>query len=242
MFYNRYGKDNVIEYVNVLKKLTTDEIREFYVRRDLFLTKYPEINDIPIYEYTRLQALQYSLKEAVIEAGLMESKLIGEHLFDWTSSFNKIDTQLAESLVYSKWSNGENFSDRIWKNKDKLYNYLEQELKYGFIRGDNYQKLSKNMREKFVDRSSYEVKRLVRTEGTRLNNEAMMQDILDDENLTEYEYIAVMDSKTSHICKDLDGKIFKIKDREVGVNFPPMHPNCRSTFEPIIPDNYAERR
>lgn len=31
------------------------------------------------------------------------------------------------------------------------------------------------------------------------------------------------------ICQSLDGKIFFLKDRLVGKNYPPMHPWCRST-------------
>lgn len=43
------------------------------------------------------------------------------------------------------------------------------------------------------------------------------------------------------MCKDLDGEIFKLKDREVGINFPPMHVNCRSSFSVVIPDDYVDR-
>ncbi|MBC1738736.1 minor capsid protein, partial [Listeria seeligeri] len=51
-----------------------------------------------------------------------------------------------------------------------------------------------------------------------------------EENGTdEYRFLAILDSKTSKICRSLDDKIFKIIDAVVGVNYPPMHPHCRST-------------
>ena len=34
---------------------------------------------------------------------------------------------------------------------------------------------------------------------------------------------------TSDICRDLDHEVFSIKDAQAGVNYPPMHPRCRST-------------
>lgn len=39
------------------------------------------------------------------------------------------------------------------------------------------------------------------------------------------------------MCADLDGKIFKTEDGKVGVNLPPMHPNCRSTTGPYYNDS-----
>jgi hypothetical protein len=32
----------------------------------------------------------------------------------------------------------------------------------------------------------------------------------------------------------LDGKIFDLKDKEVGVNWPPLHPHCRSSTACVI--------
>ena len=49
----------------------------------------------------------------------------------------------------------------------------------------------------------------------------------------KYEYQAYLDSRTSDICKGLDNEIFYTKDAQTGVNFPPMHPNCRSTTLPL---------
>lgn len=52
--------------------------------------------------------------------------------------------------------------------------------------------------------------------------------------IEKYEFVAEVDSKTSDICLELNGKIFNIKDAEVGKNLPPMLPNCRSTIVPFV--------
>jgi SPP1 gp7 family putative phage head morphogenesis protein len=52
----------------------------------------------------------------------------------------------------------------------------------------------------------------------------------------EYEILAVQDRRTSKVCKEQDGKIYKFNKMEVGVNYPPFHPNCRTTIIPVLED------
>ena len=58
-----------------------------------------------------------------------------------------------------------------------------------------------------------------------------------------YIYAAIGDSKTCDICAAMDGEQFLIKDRNPGTNFPPMHANCRCSFEIAIEgdDSLTER-
>ena len=52
----------------------------------------------------------------------------------------------------------------------------------------------------------------------------------------------MLDMKTSDICQELDNKVFLEKDRQVGVNAPPMHPFCRSTTAPVIDEEFLTSR
>ena len=45
-----------------------------------------------------------------------------------------------------------------------------------------------------------------------------------------------MDSKTSEICRSLDGKVFDMKEYQAGVTAPPFHPYCRTTTAPYFDD------
>ena len=56
----------------------------------------------------------------------------------------------------------------------------------------------------------------------------------EDTGVSEYEFVAVLDSRTSKICNELDGKKFQVKDRQAGTNYPPMHSFCRSTTIAVI--------
>jgi hypothetical protein len=57
----------------------------------------------------------------------------------------------------------------------------------------------------------------------------------------KYQFVATLDKRTSDICQELDGKVFDMKDRIVGVNASPMHPSCRSCEIPYIQDDYSTR-
>lgn len=56
----------------------------------------------------------------------------------------------------------------------------------------------------------------------------------------QYEFIATLDNRTSAVCAGLDGKVFDIGDAQTGVNYPPMHPNCRSTTVEYDPDEWKD--
>ena len=49
--------------------------------------------------------------------------------------------------------------------------------------------------------------------------------------LRGYEYVAVLDSRTTDTCARLDGKIFEIGDTK---HLPPQHWHCRSTTIPVV--------
>lgn len=48
-------------------------------------------------------------------------------------------------------------------------------------------------------------------------------------HIEEYVYRCGLDEKTCPVCGALDGRVFKVSESRAGVNFPPMHPNCRCT-------------
>ena len=43
-----------------------------------------------------------------------------------------------------------------------------------------------------------------------------------------YQLVAVLDMRTSQICRNMDGRIFNVNEAEVNVNFLSLHPACRT--------------
>ncbi len=70
---------------------------------------------------------------------------------------------------------------------------------------------------------------ITRTETVRLANEGLV-DLYKDNNIEKVEYLAALSARTDAVCEELNGQVFNINELVVGVNQPPIHPNCRCTL------------
>lgn len=134
--------------------------------------------------------------------------------------------KLIQNVIMRSYA-GSSFSKRIWKDANKLGTTLKDTLTKGFIRGDSIDTMTKRLLER-VDVSKSHARTLIRTESARVCEEAT-RDAYKECGIEQYIYLATLDRKTSLICQELDMKSFPLKDAKIGENYPPMHPNCRST-------------
>ena len=139
--------------------------------------------------------------------------------------FSKIDDNMVKALLNEPWS-GKNYSKRIWGNTDILAESLSEIIGGALMSGQSIEKTIKQIRDRFGVAKHY-AERLVRTETNHFNNEADAM-AYDEMGFEQYVFMATLDTRTSTICQGLDNKVIPLKERQVGVNFPPMHPNCRS--------------
>lgn len=137
-----------------------------------------------------------------------------------------------KTVLDRPWS-GANFSERLWSNTDKLAQTVKQEIVNGMIQGINLQTMAKRVSERFEIAKKNDVERLLRTEVNYTLNQATL-DGYKEAGIEKYEFSATLDSRTSQICSELHGEVFEIKKIAVGLNYPPMHPRCRSTTIPIV--------
>jgi SPP1 gp7 family putative phage head morphogenesis protein len=142
------------------------------------------------------------------------------------STFSTANTDMIQDILRSTWVGG-NYSTRTFRNIDGFAIDVRNVLGSGLVAGVSQDKMVRSIRERF-DVAKYDVMRVIRTETTYFQNQAELRSY-EDEGVEYYEYVAVMDGRTSDICEGLDGKIFKVSEAEVGKNYPPMHPQCRST-------------
>jgi len=130
---------------------------------------------------------------------------------------------------------GSNWSKRIWGDRDKLVTELRTKLAQSFIRGESAERTARDLAERMgVSLSNAE--RLVQTETAFFVGEATAAGYKASGVVDKYEILATLDSKTSEICRSMDGKVFNLSEREVGVNYPPLHARCRSTVVPYFED------
>ena len=224
-----------------LKKLFVDTSKEIKKELAFFYTNNKNIGG---YENYRLEATlqaiyialdtlfnkeEEKLNKRLVEAYIDTYKYF-DNLLNINTSFETINIGLVEQVVKTNWS-GLSFSERIWENRRKLALTLKEELKKGLIRGESLQEMSRIMSDKLNNEYSNAL-RLVRTETAWVQCEATKQNYLDND-VKYYEFSAFLDKKTSKICKSLDNKVFKVEEAIVGVNMPPLHPNCRSCMLPV---------
>ena len=81
--------------------------------------------------------------------------------------------------------------------------------------------------------------RLIMTEQAFFASAATKDSYLEF-GVKEFEIIATLDSHTSEICRDLDGRHFPMKDYEPGVTAAPFHVYCRSTTCPYFDAEFTE--
>ena len=150
-----------------------------------------------------------------------------------TNSFTMEQQNAAEKVLESIWcSDGKHSSERIWSNKNKLQDRIEKGLMDCISRGVSKDELVKTLMDDFGKGFS-DADRIARTELTYVQNQAA-KDRYEAAGIKKYQYLAEIDSRTSNICKELNGKEFNFTDSSVGVNMPPMHTNCRSTIIPVV--------
>ena len=146
-------------------------------------------------------------------------------------SFSKISQKQIKQVLSMNWS-GSHYSQRIWKNTQELSETLKQELLVSLLTGRTDRETS----EVIINRcgaGAMQARRLVRTESCFLSGELTARSY-EECGIEKYRYLATLDLRTSKICRELDGKIFSLKDRKPGKNYPPMHPWCRSTTISVI--------
>lgn len=246
-YYKRYGTDNVIQYRRLMEDLPEEDKRLLIEQMDVFAEKYPEYADLmpireSIYNLNRLEGLQYSVRMQQLEIGAVENEQITAHLnrqamrgvnaaadmMGFGKNFYSNNPDITKLFVNVPWSNGGNFSDRIWGNTSKLAEYLNTDIAQGLARGDSYDRLIKRLQKRFGDVSRKDAYRLIYTEGTYVMAEATIQPFTED--FEKYRLSTVGDGKACSICRGVAREVFDISDRQPGVNFPPLHPWC------VIPD------
>ena len=256
-YYSQYGGNNVIAYRRLMESLPEEDKRLLLERMDDFAEKYPEYSHLlpvreSIYKLNRLEGLQQSILLQQLEIGAVNEEEIRKHLekqaarnanaaaetMGFGKNFYAENSQLVRQVVNTAWCNGKNFSQRIWDNVEKLAGYLGTDLAQGFARGDSYERLTKQLRQRFGKVSRNDAYRLIYTEGTFVMNEARAASFEQDteEYIFRVQYDAIRRNGWRDICDDLDGQTFLWSERRPGINFPPMHAWCHCTATPYVSD------
>ena len=257
----RYMDITELSYADAIKNLTSSEFKEWRMSLEEYMAeikKFKGIDDEIVNRLkieletlamksriSRLDTLKAQIDMELNRKAYTEQKELKGTLenvykdsyrdlrldFEVESSVAYLDKDTLFDLINYPWS-GTDFSKRIWDNRSALGKVLKEEIIQSFIQGISVKELSNKIMSRMnSDRKNTE--RLVRTELNYALNQTTKKGYKDS-GVNEYEYLAEIDSRTSPQCRELSGKIFKLEEAKVGVNYPPMHPHCRSTTIPVI--------
>lgn len=216
------------EEIKRLEKISPEFARKLRIELETLATKS---------RITRLESLNTQIDMELAKKSIKDYDVIRDSVSKTYSDFFKIQTtefgldgantvlpkKTIEMLMQQPWS-GANFSERIWGNTEALARVLKQEIIQAFMQGVSVKDLSDRIEKRF-ENDRYNTERLVRTElNYALNQSTKLS--YDEAGIKEYEFLAEIDSRTSDICRELNGQRFKMKDAKTGVNYPPMHPHC----------------
>ncbi len=113
---------------------------------------------------------------------------------------------------------------------------VKQIVADGLQQGKSAQDIGKSLNE-YVDKvySMNHARTIVRTESTRGYALGSLAYYLQDDTVQKLEYSAVLDNKTTEICKSRDGNIYLKDDPRIPYLIP-AHFNCRSLWIPVEED------
>lgn len=258
-FYARYAVDNKMTHAEAKQYLTDKERREF---KHVTLERFREMALNPDTPTPLLDALGYrhriSRKEALLaEIERLTAELYGkpEGIHDKVTEalsdvYIKGKIHQAKNLAHfgiiekpilgvdavkhkmaSNWS-GKTFSTNVWGHDAAVYKSISDTINKGLTGGWSIDRMARALSER-TGVAYHRADTLVRTETTFYNNLATL-DTIKELGGDHYEIVAVLDSRTSEICRLENHEVHSIKEYEPGRTAPPFHVRCRSTIRPAV--------
>ena len=264
-FYSRYAQDNRMTQADAMKYLTDDELKEFqnvnlarFREMALDPKTDPALLDALSYRHriSRKQAMIHEIQRrtgevysssgaisATVGKGLASGYIktaaqVGKDMAEAGILSIKPAIKLNDDLILrrmsSKWS-GKEFSSRVWTQGQEHFNSIRETLDKALTGGWSLDKTVLELRKR-TGVARHNAERLVRTEMTAYNTMANY-DMYKALGAKTYKIEAILDSKTSAVCRHQNNKVYLMDDFAPGTTAPPFHVHCRSK---IIPTTHEE--
>jgi SPP1 gp7 family putative phage head morphogenesis protein len=231
--YIQYGQENAINGTWV-KQLENASAR-FHISR-LEALKLQTQQSIEVMFGNQLDSIDSTMRN-VYKSGYYHTAYEIQKGVGVGWDFSALDDKQISKVINKPWAvDGKNFSERIWGNRQKLVNELNNTLTQNIILGKDPQKAIDEIARK-MNTSKTNAGRLVMTEEAFFSS-AAQKDCFDELDVEQFEIVATLDSHTSDICRGMDGKHFPMSEWKVGVTAPPFHVHCRSTTVPYFDDEF----
>lgn len=146
------------------------------------------------------------------------------------------DTALKAILDYN-WAS-KKFSKAVWDNVDAICANTQRAIMRGFTAGYSVQKMVKEI-DDVMGKGRYVAERLVRTECKYFANQGELLAYKED-GIEKYVYMGGTEGGWVCDCAFYNNKIIHVDQAKAGVNFPPLHPNCKCAIRPYFENSILD--
>ena len=138
--------------------------------------------------------------------------------------------------IHLRWANPpEHASELVRRN----FGAMQGEIERGFIEGESIQAITARIRPLIEVKAARDVETIAITAVKSISSAAREEFHAQNPGVVaEERWNAVLDGRTSEVCRSRDGKAFKVGEGPQ----PPAHPRCRSTRVGVDPDYPPPRK
>ncbi len=264
-WYQRLAANNNVSYAGARKLLAADELEEFKWTVREYIKKGEENaisgewakqleNASARHHISKYEALKLQLQhraELISQARATATANAAKHAytdsyyhtafeiqrgFGAGYSFQAVDEAMLDKMLAKPWTaDGQTFSARIWGDRNKLVDTIQQELTRLLVTGSaTPDKAIAAIASKF--RTAKEnAGRLVMTESSYFASIGQ-RDCYKELDVEQYQVVGTLDNGTCDKCSELDGKVFPMSAYQPGLTANPFHPWCRCCTAPYFAD------
>lgn len=157
-------------------------------------------------------------------------KLLIAKLTDNAVKPHTLSNELIENIVFNTFTEGELFEKTFSRMNNDFRSQIERSIRMSVINGETGIQASSRIKDSYnLKRSQLDslTRTLIQNAVNQSDEETYKTSVL----IEKVRYNAILDSRTTKICHDLNGKIFNVGEGPR----PPQHFNCRS-FTTVVFD------
>ncbi len=264
-WYQRLAANNNVSYAGARKLLVADELEEFKWTVGEYIKKGEENaisgewakqleNASARHHISKYEALKLQLQhraELVSKARTTATANAAKHAYTHSYyhtafeiqrgfgagySFEAVDDAMLDKMLAKPWTaDGQTFSSRIWSDRNKLVDTIQQELTRLLVTGSaTPDKAIAAIASKFKT-AKENAGRLVMTESSYFASIGQ-RDCYKELDVEQYQVVGTLDDGTCDKCSELDGKVFPMSAYQPGLTANPFHPWCRCCTAPYFAD------
>lgn len=235
----KFDEQNILSYAKAAQSRNSAENARAWVHDPNWKKRKKELDDlsdtimdvfIVLYE-EELEIFRRVMRK-IAKEGYSRKMYEIQQLLGYAEKVEKITAEDIDKLMENRWR-GATYSERIWGNTQKLAQRVREELLTSFLCGAPAEQAYLAI-DRVFQKGIYNARRLIRTEAAYMANIVQLE-AYRRMGIKKYLYVAILDMRTSEMCREMNGRVIPVKNAAPGYNFPPLHPWCRSTTRPVRP-------